>query len=144
MNGVTYRVWKILLENPRQWMSAQDIAHDSNLTRLQAQSSLKTMPSPPIIKERDGSGAMRYMLDADGEELTRIHYDIIRDRYDISDELQARILEYMDSKGGGWATLKEIRAAVGETQTRVYYAMSVIPEIQKTRCNRVYIYRKVN
>ena len=143
MNGATYKVWMVLFDNPHVWLSAQDIAHDSNLTRIQVQTALRNMPSPPVYKDMGFDGKRIYMIDAPPDKLKRMRYDIICEKRGIPPQLQEAVIAYLRNAAGEWVSLRDIVNETGGTQSDVYYAVSAIPNVQKTRRNRVYLYRMV-
>ena len=61
INYKTYRIWRVLLDSPNEWLNVMSVAHSVNMTSRQVSSIVNTISSPNIRKERDAGDKELYI-----------------------------------------------------------------------------------
>lgn len=140
MSYKTYKIWRILLDNPNDWMSVKDVARDMNMTSRQVSSVVGMMPSPPVRKERDeGTKELMMILEAGEEEVRKMRYDLIHEFFGISDDMCAKIEGALSPIG--WLSVADLSEDTGIEIFNVTKVLSILPNVVSRGTGSVSLYR---
>lgn len=140
LNYKAYRIWSVLLNNPNEWFSVIDVAHDVNMTSRQVSSIVNVIASPYIIKERDKNNKELYItVQGTPEEILNLKKQVMHDYYGISADMYTRVEDTLSPVG--WMTVGDISDDTGIERLNVSRVLSVLPTVVTKSTGSVTMYR---
>ena len=140
INYKAYRIWRVLLDSPNQWLSVMDVAHDVNMTARQVSSIVGTMPSPPVVKERDGSDKNIYiMVQGTDDEIFRLKSEVVSSYFDISQDMCHKVQCALSPVG--WMSVADISDDTGVERLNVSRILSIMPNVVCKGTGSITLYR---
>ena len=140
INYKTYRIWRVLLDSPNEWLSVMDVAHDVNMTSRQVSSIVNTISSPNIIKERDANNKELYItIQGTPEEILQIKTQVMYDYYGISPNMCGQVKNTLSPIG--WMTVGDISDDTGIERLNVSRILSILPNVVSKGSGSVTMYR---
>ena len=140
MNYKTYRIWRVLLDSPNEWLSVMDVAHDVNMTSRQVSAIVGTMPSPPVRKERDEK-TKDLMMTVQGteEEIFELKSRVVSKCFDLSPEMCVQVRSALSPIG--WLSVADVSEDTGIERLDVSRILSILPDVVCKGTGSVTMYR---
>lgn len=140
-NTRVYKIWLMLLENPGKWYHTDDIAYDLDLTRKQLYAMLAKFPTPPVEKDRtDGCYGFRVRVCGSEQYLEKVKEAIMRDMYNLSDELIQEIHDALPI--AGWISLSDLSQDTGYSMTQLSRVISLLDDIDFKSLQGIPLYKR--
>ena len=140
MNYKTYRIWRILLDSPNEWLSVMDVAHDVNMTSRQVSAIVGTMPSPPVKKERDEKTKDLLMtVEGTEQEIFDLKAKVVSKCFDLSPDMCTRVQSALSPIG--WLSVADVSEDTGIERLDVSRILSILPDVICKGTGSVTMYR---
>lgn len=145
MNNSTYKVWMILLNNPRKWMDVSEIAYLTNLTRRQASTILLINLSSPLIEKEhitDKDPVLQVRLNGTDNDLAQLRRQITTECYNITEEKKQAVWGCLSI--AGWTTVSDIAFDTGMKRLEVARVLMVSDNVISKETSSGTFYRRDN
>ena len=140
INYKTYRIWRVLLDSPNEWLNVMSVAHSVNMTSRQVSSIVNTIASPYIHKERDAGDKELYIsVMGTPEEILQIKAQVMHDYYGISSDMCGQVKDTLSPIG--WMTVGDISDDTGIERLNVSRILSILPDVVSKGSGSVTMYR---
>ena len=139
MNQKVYKVWKLLLNNPNEWLSVYWMSSQLKLTFRQVISVISGIHSDYIDKERTGEGVM-VILNVNDEQLSDMRKHVTREFYDIDDAFIERI--YQTLSPCGWLSITDIAKDSGLKPIKISMALATMDNVKHKCIGSMHLYLK--
>ncbi len=139
MNQKVYKVWKLLLNNPNQWLSVYWISSQLKLTFRQVISVISGINSEYIEKERTNGGVV-VSLNVTDEQLIEIWRRVTREFYNIDETFIDTVRRALSSCG--WLSITDIAADTGLKPIKISMALSTMDNVKHKCVDAKHLYLK--
>lgn len=140
MNAKCYKVWKVLLDSPGEWIPLFQISEVTGLTVKQVVSVLIGLD--PTYLERDEANSFHSVrLNGTPDDLARLRKEVVMDYYDISDEMMEILHAHLSPVG--WVSVTDISNDTGWRINMISAALSVMDDVVKMTSGHTSLYSKV-
>lgn len=140
LNYKAYRIWRVLLDSPNEWLNVIDVAHDVNMTSRQVSSIVNIIGSPHVVKERDANNKELYIsVQGTPAEILKLKKQVMYDYYGISSDMYSKIEDTLSPVG--WMTVGDISDDTGIERLDVSRILSVLPSVVTKSTGSVTLYR---
>jgi hypothetical protein len=139
MNQKVYKVWKLLLNNPNEWLSVYWISSQLKLTFRQVISVISGINSEYIEKERTEGGVV-VSLNVTDEQLTEIWRKVTREFYNIDETFIDTVRHALSSCG--WLSITDIAADTGLKPIKISMALSTMDNVKHKCVDAKHLYLK--
>ena len=140
MSYKTYKIWCILLDSPNEWLNVMDVAHNVDMTSRQVSSIVGTMPSPPVVKERDKNDKALYItVKGTDKEIFDLKSKVVSTYFGISQDMQKKV--YGALSPIGWMSVTDIADDTGVERLNVSRILSILPGVVCKGTGSITLYR---
>ena len=140
MNYRTYRVWRVLLDKPNEWIDVMSIAKLVNMTSRQVSSVVGMMGSPHVMKERDEDDKKLYVIvKGTDDEIFKLKNYVVSGYFGLSvDEIEC---VHGSLSPIGWMSVADIADDTGIERIGVSRILSILPDVVTKSTGSVTMYR---
>ena len=139
MNQKVYKVWKLLLGHPNEWLSVYWMSAQLKLTFRQVISVISGINSQYIEKERTGEGVM-VILNVDDSQLKLMKRYVTREFYNIDDLFIASVNDALSSCG--WLSITDLAKDTGLKPIKISMALTTMDNVKHKCIGSMHLYLK--
>lgn len=140
-NPKLYRVWKVLAQTPREWISVMYVGKMSNMTCKQVSALVNLLPKGYVIRERDPvSKEIQIYLNLDDTTIESFDREMKTACFHFKECDKQAILEALGEEN--WISMTEICKITGLDRQYVAHIIPLMDGIELRFTGKINVYRK--